>query len=669
MSKALLALLLLLVPSLASARVGIIYGKSLNGDTAPEEAGARHVATAVKWVLDNYGYGGSLIDQRHIKTEFARIGVQTWNFGHPSAYTEEFDAIVDVGTLDRTTSARVNSSFRSDSLTLSAMAPLKPYLFLLGGNTSYVNNTVCSTAVAASPAAFYHDTERTLYPVGSANVFLSSTDPGSNYHTVTSSVLNGRPVQKLMGAGASTVGRMGFTRYGSNSSWKDSTTIVANPDTVTAWKVWNTQNDGSPQMLFVKGYSFSDINGDFIISWQDIVYALAALDSATGGLVFDPSKLPIQMSVVVDGAGRRNKAFSAGGPDPSPDLYLGTTPETTFVYRAFFDSTEAYGIPVAMPFDLDSAAARPNDVQRIRDCASCKVIPFTAADSLGLGASAAAAWGRPIDPLGRFRNRSFYRPHGTANADTAISNLLGSLRFRADSIFGAGKVVPVVYADADDYSPKQIRGTQNAALIDSVFKAASVAGYKAIIGNVAWASSNPSQNPTNPRGYGLPQGYSKHGVTLLGHNGYSTFGSSALLGASLDSTAYGSPDQVPGTPYVEIRRAWAGAVGKPHVEHDYNGSNGVAAPVLTWNSFYAGEDSLIVPPGVVVVGDGVERAAVWQRASIFKMHLSDFGSGMGEDAPGWWTLKALWNGARAINNAAGRNIISFVYPDQVRAKP
>lgn len=670
-----LLIALLMVPSLASARTMIIYGKGLNADGVTEEQDARYVAERVKFILDRYGYGASLIDARDTKTDFARKGIQTWNFGTPAAYNETFTGgVIHVGTLDRSAGARVNASYRSDTLTLgdTGSAPTTPQLFLFAAgalsSSSLVSATNCSTGAVAAFQAICHDCEQSDYLPGTADTWMpSGTNTSTLYCQVADARVPGRGLVRLLGAGCNVIGLAQRQGYNKRSGWKDSmfTAPRANPDTTYLWKVNNQHITGASPVIYANAY---DLGADAasgtglsvgIANWPGVMAALAALDSVTNGQVFDPSKLPIQMSIVIQGGAQRNRAYTAGGPDPS---------DTSFVYTVF-DSLDALGIPTAVSVDLDSASARPNDVQRIKDCSTCRVLPFTRAgidSTAAFGGLGASSWQRPRDPFGRFRNRTFYRTSGTAAGDTAMSNLFESLRFRADSIFGAGKVSPVLLAPLDDYSSYQIRATQNASLIDSVFKAASVAGFVAIIGNVAWPSSFPSWTPTNPRGYGLPHGYRRHGVTLLGHNGFSTLGSSALLGASPDSA---SPvDPAPGSFHYETQRAWAGALGLTGQNtFSYSTAIGLQAPVLTMNAFYAGEDSIPDAAGVFVVDATTDRTVDFQPGSIVKMHLSDFGAALNAERPGWWTIKSLWNASKAINATAQKNIISIVYPEQIRA--
>ena len=249
-------------------------------------------------------------------------------------------------------------------------------------------------------------------------------------------------------------------------------------------------------------------------------------------------------------------------------------------------------------------------------------------------------------------------------ADTTLYALLRSNLWHADSIFGRSKVSRFALPPEDDWTPInwQTLGP------DSILYAAAKAGYVGIrIDNQA-QRGDANFARTNPRGY-LPTDrlYRTHvgnlDIKLLGHSGHMISGSRLLADFRGDSTApytvgYQSAEGRMPIPFREVHRAWAalfwGVDQDMDVMPSFHFIN--AADAGTYDDYEG-------------INTPVEDALYGTRhGHILKFHAQDFSGGddgLPARRPAWWAIKSIDNAMRAINAAAGYNVIVWAYPEDI----
>jgi len=204
-----LALALVLLPSLAWGK-----GMVIVDDTYSPTAGvvknlalhANYARAVTQQLLDRFGISYVIVPPKIARTEFCRIGVQTWNQGAANAYTESFDWVLHVDFDGKLTT--LNPNYRPDSLTLSALSSqvggmLVPQLFWLLQRNSAVPSPFASDSTtdttgfgSASPPGFINEANAIQVPVymksSSGRIFLESS-------YIASVFTHGTPLRKAGG--------------------------------------------------------------------------------------------------------------------------------------------------------------------------------------------------------------------------------------------------------------------------------------------------------------------------------------------------------------------------------------------------------------------------------------------------------------------------------------
>jgi hypothetical protein len=364
--------------------------------------------------------------------------------------------------------------------------------------------------------------------------------------------------------------------------------------------------------------------------------ALAALDSAAGGLVFDnKDKLPLRVAITVDGLCARSVATNSGG----------IVPSDTSRFYGTLDSLQTLDVPLVFGVNLDSAATYPRDLQYAKDAIA--KARFTPQGRSGVDSTAAgngnASNIQTRDAFRRYRNAAMaVGVAGGAAGDTSLYALLHYAILRGDSLW-PGRSSRFALPVDDDWSPYNLRANQAGPTVDSVLYAYRKAGYKGIRINGSWAESRPNKTRNNPRGFTPEQGNyairygtveKGDGFKLLAHNGGGTFGSVSFGLGVTDSTAPAA-DQPQSYTWSSVRRFWDGLFGY-------------------WP--------------ILVGSDGENATGETQRCRILRMSAQEL-AGAGTDTwkstqrPGWWAIKQVVMPIRIMNRLAGRSIMVVDYPE------
>jgi hypothetical protein len=665
MMKALVASLLLLIPSVSTAKVMVVSASGISPVNISEQTYIDYYTSMVTSILDRYGTTYKVVSRYDAKTEFCRIGVMTWNFGTAGAYTESFDAVIHVGGYTSTAGARPYAQYRPESLTSVGAMPTVPQLFL-GGHSPWMGTRAsppCSSGVRDaqwSPAANSMTVSSYIPGYPELAFDIGNTDLGRTNATA----MTNRGYRILVAAGRNTLGRYITTGADVIPAWKDSATMSASPESTVLWKVHNTNFSGASPNIFCYGTTNTGGVSDFQTSpnLPVVLMGLAALDSAASGLVFDKSKLPIRIGFTIDGGWSRGLGTVAGGMDPS---------DTTFV-KASIESLASLSIPFVVGVNLDSVGIYSRDKTWWEE--AIPYVRYAPQNRGGLDSAAAgignASWNRPLDAWGRYRNRLAYQNNNCQGVgDTSIYCLLRASYWKIDSMFGAGRASRFISAPNDDWSPYNLRATQAGPGLDSVMYAVAIAGVKGIRVNAQARASRPTVTPTNPSGYlDRQQTYrssfsGRPSINLLAHGGFSTVGWEA--NANYTTVPNGWAD---GLVAAEIKRAWGGVLtnGAYGWHDDATPTQMQFTPFLTYGPSYTGDDSVRSNTGAAG-GVGVPNIA-FGKCNVVRLHVSDFGSGGAGfyNRPGWWIVKSIVNQMKFINRLANKTIAVVDYPENIR---
>lgn len=471
-----------------------------------------------------------------------------------------------------------------------------------------------------------------------------------------------------------------------NNKWVDSCAYAypgAGDDTMVVWdRNWDiaTLPDAKP-MTFCKfagiGYATDSLANAGIVGLQFVpdndtegdgtllLYGLAHFDSVTStyasdgkGYIFKNMKHPFQIAPVIYGLATRNlRRFSRG-------IY----PSDTSMAYATMDSVRAYGIPVTYAGDPDSAAAYPRDFVKAMENGAARFTPQT---WLGVDSSvvlAAPTATHPVDVWGRWRVRGFYGDGSGVGADTSLAAMLIWQRSLLAARVGSSRLSRCAIAPLDDYSPKQMsveRGG-NAQQADSLLWAVQAAGYTCLLSNVRYRQHNPIYHAsgqwgrTNPWGWFSKQEWrynrlNNERIALLGHNGAPIYGGQAQTIMLDDSSATGTYYPTP----LSVQRYFAGAVYKiPHDDFDQQWVPG--------NTFWSLDQADFYNTWKNVRIDAEEWHSKPQHASVVSIPFTTLSGDPANPArSGWWVLKNLNNAFININEAAGKNIIQWCYPEDI----
>jgi hypothetical protein len=670
-TRALLAVLaMLLIACPAQAKTLIVADAPYKKDGLGYGFAATQVMhnrlSMITRIMDLAGASYVVIPVEAMRTQWARTGVVTWDFGTSSARTETFDAVIHATFVRRSFAAsRDHAGYRPDFLTINGAdsLPTVPQLFLLsadaasGGSENNIVTTATTCSLGVPTSGFMtagingvgHDEEASLFvphrPMPSGSQALDGCCLVSPAQVV------GKGFRPLVVKGTNPIG----STYGYHFTWRtnwDSTT-VANTDTVKVWSIQNTHASGKSPVIVAHISDFLGDGADGIIAAveefdiQAILYGMAALDSAARGRVFDNSaKLPIKVGITIDGLCSRSSATNSGG----------IVPSDTSRFYATVDSLNKYGIKVVYGTNIDSVCCYPRDLQYVKD--RHRAARFSPQSRAGLDTSVAFAptggntrRHRAVDTFCRYRNQSMaYGPARGAAADTSLYARLVYARALGDSMWGAVRSSSFAMPPDDDWSPYNLRAWQvdmsRGATPDSVLFAYARAGFRGIRINGAWMKARPANSPNNPLGYMPEQGRYETAdrslsINLLAHNGGSTFGYTAIP-ATIDSTPPNSADPPPSEGWYVARRFWSGLFGY--------------YPMSFRSGLTSDENSTAQPQRGRILRVSCQELA--GPATLTPNYAQT-------QRPGWWTIRKVVGPITGINALAGRPIFAIVYPEEI----
>lgn len=680
---------LCLVATAAEAKTLVVGGPLKLGSGFGYDAGeiedlnAR--MAAVQNILNATGSTYKVIPMNQMKTEWARTGVVTWNFGQQGAYTESFDAVIDVMFCRKNTGSPLFSAYRPDSLTLAPKLPQVPVLLLPtldGANALGVDPSQkplfaasCSTGVLSTVDGFVnggsgtgsHDEEGSEYSPVSNQYYFMGVNAG--HATLSYAAANAAKGLTPLLAQATAQAWKYSINLDVPTAWSVPLAQSQSPDTAIVWIMrHNLQTATAKPIIYaLVSAAVGDGSEGLALAKQDIDYqalmvGMAALDSASGGKVFDnKSKLPLKVAITVDGLCSRSDRLNSGGINPA---------DTTRFYQTV-DSLAAANIPVVFGVNIDSIASYPRDLQRVKDAS--RLFRFSPQGRIGIDTTQAIENGilddtgslnggvsngggatifRPIDQFRKYRNQSMaIGPVRTTAADTSLYALSVYALARMDSLV-PGRVSATAMPMDDDWSPYNWRAQQadpaHGVTQDSILAAYAKAGYRAIRFNANWMNYRPERSPTNPRGMVFTQGNYRTAVSglninLLGHQGGSTYGS-VFMDVVADSTNNPpSFDPSPGLAWRQSRAFWKGV----------------------FRSGFSGQVT------GSVASDENSTVLAFNPCRIYKVSAQELAGISSVDYKtmirhGWWGVRSVWAPIQIMNQVAGRSIMQVAYPEDIR---
>lgn len=680
MRRVFAVLALLACAGLAEAKTLIIGGTTDKNDATYGVADAAATTARVNMltrILDTFGASYTVVHPSFGSkcragevTDWARTGTVNWNCGSTGiggvgAYAESYDAVI-VASFTLSSASRDNSGqFRPESLSTVTKVPHVPVLLLgsddarsgiSGDGLIFSGTTSCSLAVAASKSiegpgsgSGTHDEEAAYYQNSTiTDVFCGTLNMGRQ--PTSAAQVAGKGYRTLLAHGSAPIGvhHQGTPGWRTWSSQWDSTGRQANPDTAQAWMIQNTHVSGAKPIICAWiADKISDDGGSVTALTQEhdipvLMAALAALDSASGGKVFDnKATLPLRVAITIDGLCARSGTTNSGGILPS---------DTTQFYGTL-DSLAAIGIPVVFGVNIDSVSTYSRDLQYAMTIPEARFSPQGRAglDSAVAGNGVAQRY-QPRDAFRRYRNASVAVGPGTGAtaADTSLYALLSYAISKGDSLWGRPRSSRFALPPDDDWSPYNFRATQQPYLMDSLFYAYRKAGFRGIRINGYWIEARANRTPTNPRGFFAEEGNYpiRFGTTekgdnfsLLAHNASSTFGSVALYSGLADSAQSSGADYPQSMTWNAQERFWLGLFGYwPITAVGIDGSNGT--------------------------GEGVQRVRIF-RMSAQELAGPELASSTWKQTsrPGWWAIRQVVMPINIMNRLAGRTLMVVDYPE------
>lgn len=694
--KRLLIALLLLVPSLASAKAVVVRvdnSQSLVGtggaiQRADYTTAVNLLMQYVTTFLDAHStVGYDVVPASIVQTSLIKDGIVT---GKNSGAA--YDAVIWVG-LGSTNANNLHAGCYPCSLTTVTMMPTKPQLFLgtqLGEVCWPSATQACSTGAGGEcydpggqgpsygeqrigrPGSMYtfptipgaqggrtfnqidsaatYPGMRTVVGMSLANI-AGFNDPGVDYRPA-----NKRPAWRdslfgyteTVAMYANTMASTGDYSNGMYGSYvldkqntHKGTAGQYAPITVVRWLATSIATTGGTSIT-------NDLrpNGNPLLVWAGIAH----VDSLSGFRVLGTSPNVKKIAVQVQGGLSRGAWNGDGGLRPS---------DPNFAYAC--DSLKSLGVPVTVGVRplADTVSTYASDVATWRRIGSVRFAveaSFRDTSTLaGLGNSSPV---KPLDMCGRYRSRVFWADTSGRNYpavalasswqanDTTVANLLRASKARLDSLVGESAVDRVLIAD--DWSPKN--WPFPSAPRDSFALAASRAGFVGVAED-AEGDSLDAVTPSNPQGF---RSVVQQRASIGGGSGFNFY---AYPGMNRNGGAFGQADGDSSWCAIYSNRAIR-ALYLPYwrlpEKNEWVVNSSRAGMATTW---YA-------EPGTSYTS----ALSTQTRCNILRISASSLGyggNGPSADMPGFYTVKYTVNMAKLLNDLAGRALVQFVFPDQL----
>jgi len=626
----------------AASRVIIVVSSEDHGlpyvDCAANSHDGRSMMTAFMLkIMDKIGGPYDIVPLSALQTVDISSGTVAYNRGTGSAYTTAYNAAIFpffVPSLQRLSNRGLMSP---DSLASSLYSTSIPVLLF---GTSFTLTTTCSLDVdmpsLSTPGkviSLYNNNSRTTrlwIGQDEPNAISSAVTPGGS-RVIIGARRNSSWVHNI-NEGSYAVPLGHNCRDCDSLVWSAPGFNGAADSGYVFSALKNNRADGSKPIVYSLPFG-ANLSVDPI--WVAILGALAHLDSLSSGAVFSSSKLPLKVAIQVRGGWRRAARHISGGISPNDSTIL----------KASIDSLASLRVPFTVGVNTDSLASYPDDKNWWQRAAP--YVHYAPEQWGGVTVQPGlvgnnASWQRPLDPFGATRTRAIYGDGTCSGADTSLWCMLRANFYKCDSAFGASRTDRVPMAAAFDWVPTSITGTSmlNA---DSLIAFMAGAGVRGVVTNSFTRLSDPYGN-SNPKSLSISG--SRHRV-LYGRStgeylpnwattGFCDSGSARWDGGRLTAIEGGRKS-------LRQHDVFMGALFTGRARREC--AEAYAA---------GGFDSLLYN--------------IDMDPRIYTIHVSDLGSGVFADAddwpsrPGWWQIKALVNGARIINQLAGRTIIEFVYP-------
>jgi hypothetical protein len=381
-------------------------------------------------------------------------------------------------------------------------------------------------------------------------------------------------------------------------------------------------------------------------------------------LIFGNMKKPRMLALTVDGGLARSLRYYGYRP--------GIDPRDTTSFYSTLDSLKAHGIPVTFGVNVDSASSYQRDIIKLREVGLARFTPQVWTGCVGdtlLYGTAGINQRRFVDIFGQHRNRAFVGDGTGLGADTSIATKLRKARLVVDSLF-PGRVSRFLMAPNDDYSPKQMRKSQNSSIggsysyAESLLYAAYTAGFRSMRVDGKYTDADPAVNTTNPRGWFTQSQWKRIAINgerfaLLAHSGFELSGGVHYAWSAKDSVA---PQDSSTYGQGEHGRCMVGMWDIARLnDSDVQKNPGPSVPeAYTWRDVqWRFEDSQ--SPEF-----DYSSHAFYAPCRVMRLACSDL-SGRQPDPSrnGWLQIPFIDSWFKACNMLAGKTIMKWAYPEDI----
>jgi len=421
------------------------------------------------------------------------------------------------------------------------------------------------------------------------------------------------------------------------------------PDTSVLWARYMFAGDKAPVIYNNPANGFSGGAGS--IDFAAVVGALAMADSLLGNRLIGQKPLwePIKAAAFVSGNFQRNMNNNNPLSGQSRGLTIAspsTDVDTVRYKQVVRDSLRSLGIHYTFTLNPDSATVYRNELNWYADLQGIRFMPVS---TTGLFTGTGSSMGRASkyhtpDPFGGLRTRSvgwYGQPCSNFTDDTTTTCLLKWMFQRTDSIV-PGRTCYAIYAPTADFLGTAIgqRGTGSLA-VDSWAAAMWWAGARVVVQEVDNVSYAPNSGAT----------VNGAGQAIAANDWLGYFGSYRKFPVYMDSLHTGQ--QLGNLTFVTTQ-----------LNSDNNPSKNLDYVHSYANDFLTGLFCNLRYQNEVPFYYHIYRT----RNNVYRIDAGSLAGTSPTGWPrrwGWWSLKSAVNPTRVINKLAGRDIVKWVYVDEL----
>ena len=617
-----------------------------NAMVAGAEQGHRQALEIIHGALDVFGASYDGIPHGTAKTEFCRLGVQSWGFdGSTGRSTSSYKLVIHAGW----TYNLLTAGYRPESLMFAAKWPLVPQIFVGDINTrsgKWADAASCSSGIRSSTPYTDLTATHAQYLVGEPEVWHTDNATRIAANQAAGGWYARGIWRPIVGIGVSASNHADALPLNTSACTDcDSVGRQVSPDSVSVWMRLRYEGDPAP-LIFVE-IGGSPGGGDPMLFAMALGAADKAIRLSTGkGVITKQAK----MSIVVDGIYNTSPYYQFTSLDTlAQGIFVRPDSSDIQNLEATQDSLDELstrlGFPIHYTADAESMLVAADRTALIRRVRNHRIMVNSYTGTREEPGVFNAGRYRLLDIFGHARSRTVL-PVGATDvpatcADTDTGSIYCLYKWalaRAESIFGADRVDRTLVPAYGDWTPTTVTRANTQPAYDLMWALNSL-GCRGAVASL-YSADNAVSRSTLPRGpLGLEAQTASYTTRKPGSTGGPT-GRFRLM-ATRGSDIWNAADPwgyAPGPHIIrtseELVGFFRGAWYLPHIAFHPSHNEQARTIVMHYNAQLLG------------------------------------GSGQGTRASrtAWWYIKHTANQVSAINKLAGRPVIRIVPLDELAAE-